>query len=195
MNETTNLNSELLSADARGRKHIPFAVFAVIVVHIVLFLFLLVAAGCKAKARARRNALPSTEVVAQKPVSMPASPAAGTNAAPRVQQPVLTPAMIQAPVVATDPPAERRTAPAAVPVIQKAAQKAAPAQSQRPTAGTPAKTKFYVVRAGDTVEKIARMHRTSVEAIKAENKLKDHMLKPGQQLRVSTQKPKTSEEV
>lgn len=189
MSETTNLNSELLSADARGRKHIPFAVFAVILIHIVLFLFLLIAAGCRAKARAKRNAQPAPEMLALQPkpapspAILPASPA--TNAIPTV----VTPAAIQ-PVVVTEPPAEKRPV---QPAIRKAAQKSAPAQ--RPTAASTPKARIYVVKAGDTVEKIAKMHRTSVQAIKTENKLKDHTLKPGQQLRVGTQAPKPSNEV
>src|SRR5688572_6122784 len=53
MNQSTELNSELLSADARGRKHIPVAVFAVIAIHIFLFVVLLIAAGCRSSARAK----------------------------------------------------------------------------------------------------------------------------------------------
>src|SRR5687768_10319157 len=55
MNQHTELNSALLSADARGRKHIPVAVFAVILIHIVLFVVLLVAAGCRSSVRAKAN--------------------------------------------------------------------------------------------------------------------------------------------
>ena len=63
MNETT-LNSELLSADARGRKQIPVAVFAVIMIHVVLFVVLLIAAGCRSTARVKRNATPAPEAAA-----------------------------------------------------------------------------------------------------------------------------------
>src|SRR5262245_64511886 len=81
MSETTNLNTELLSADARGRKHIPFAVFAVILIHIVLFLVLLVAAGCRAKARAKRNLHSAPEMLAQKaPQPLLATAPLSTNA-------------------------------------------------------------------------------------------------------------------
>ncbi len=195
MNETTNLNSQLLSADARGRKHIPFAVFAVIVIHIVLFLILLIAAGCRAKARARQNAKPASETLAQSPATfIPATvPLLSTNAGPKLIAPaaaVITPGLLQ-PVVATEPPIENRGTP---PATRKAAQKSSPANGQRPTAKNVAKAKVYVVKAGDTVEKIAKMHGTSVQTIKAENNLKDHLLHPGQQLRVGSQKNKPSTE-
>jgi LysM repeat protein len=96
------------------------------------------------------------------------------------------------PVVVTEPPAENPVMP---PAAKRTLPKTSPAPSPRPTAVSTQKPRVYVVKAGDTVEKIARMHRTSVEAIKAENKLKNHLLKPGQQLRVSSQKPKITNEV
>lgn len=195
MSETTNLNSELLSADARGRKHVPFAVFAVILIHIVLFLVLLIAAGCRAKARARlkKNSL---EMLAQK-APAPAGPQTVPTLSSNYSQTLgvapaaITPALIQ-PVVATEPPIEKRPAP---PAPRKAAQKDAPKAAQRPTAANTHKAKVYVVKAGDTVEKIAKMHGTSVEAIKSENNLKSQSLRPGQQLRVSSQKLKTANQV
>jgi hypothetical protein len=196
MSETTNLNTELLSADARGRKHIPFAVFAVILVHIVLFLVLLIAAGCRAKARAKRNLQPAPEMMAQKaPQPLLATAPLSTNIPNPAAAPVtplgIAPALIQ-PVIATEPPLEKPVTP---PSARKAVQKTFPAQAQRPTANQTRKPKVYVVKAGDTVEKIAKMHGTSVQAIKSENNLKNQFLKPGQQLRVSSQKPKTSTEV
>jgi LysM repeat protein len=48
----------------------------------------------------------------------------------------------------------------------------------------------YVVRSGDTVEKIARRHGTTIRAIKVANNLKNDLLHPGQKLRVSSEKPK-----
>ena len=97
------------------------------------------------------------------------------------------------PVVVTDPPPEKRNEPP--PTVRKAAQKNPPATGQHPTATNARKPKVYVVKAGDTVEKIAKMHRTSVEAIKTENNLKNHLLRPGQELRVSSEKPKSTNEV
>ena len=197
MSETTNLNAELLSADARGRKHIPFAVFAVILIHIILFLVLLIAAGCRAKARAKRNPQAVPEMMAQKaPQPLQAAAPLSKDALSPVPAAVvplgIAPALIQ-PVIATEPPLEKPAAPAAP--VRKAAQTASPAPAQRPTARQARKAKVYVVKAGDTFEKIAKMHGTSVQAIKAENNLRNQMLKPGQQLRVSSQKLKTSTEV
>jgi LysM repeat protein len=201
MSETTNLNSELLSADARGRKHIPFAVFAVIVVHIILFLVLLVAAGCRAKARARLNAKPNSKMLAQQEVSPAQKPVSPAQQAvvPASYVPtnilaaaVPVPALIQ-PIVVTEPPAEKVEKPASPAPLRKA--KTSPPAAQRPIARAAKKPKIYVVKAGDTVEKIAKMHGTSVQALKAENNLKNQLLHPGQQLRVSSQKQKPSNQV
>jgi LysM repeat protein len=196
MSETTSLNTELFSAEARGRKHVPFAVFAVILIHIVLFTVLLIAAGCRAKARAKGNLQAPPEIMAQKaPQPLLAAAALSTNApapAPAPLTPLgIAPALIQ-PVIATEPPLEKPVTP---PAVRKAVQKSSPPQMQRPTANQPRKAKVYVVKAGDTVEKIAKLHGTSVQALKAENNLKNQLLKPGQQLRVSSQKPKTSTDV
>jgi LysM repeat protein len=196
MSETTSLNTELFSAEARGRKHVPLAVFAVILIHIVLFLVLLIAAGCRAKARAKRNLQAAPELMAQKaPQPLLAATRLSTNAPAPASAPLtplgIAPALIQ-PVIATEPPLEK---PVTSPTVRKAVQKTSPSQAQRPTASQTRKPKVYVVKAGDTVEKIAKMHGTSVQAVKAENNLKNQMLKPGQQLRVSSQKSRTSTEV
>lgn len=105
---------------------------------------------------------------------------------------VPVPALIQ-PLVVTEPPAEKVEKPAAPAPLHKA--KSPSPAAQRPNASTPKKAKIYVVKAGDTVEKIAKMHGTSVQAIKAENNLKNQLLHPGQQLRVSSQKQKPSNQV
>lgn len=190
MNDTTNLNSELLSADARGRKHIPFAVFAVILVHIVLFLVLLVAAGCRAKARARRNLEASPEMVKQ----TPATPAAGTTA-PTVPATTMMTSNALPAVSRTSEPVM------AEPVVERTEVRTAPKPSPqrntipKPTAGIARAAKVYVVQAGDTFEKIAKRHGTTIQALKAENKVKNDLLRPGQKLRVGTEKRKTSNEV
>jgi LysM repeat protein len=139
----------------------------------MLFLFLLIAAGCRAQARARRNAQPPPIVAGQEAASPKAS-------APLTRVPV------------TEPTYEKETASTAA---RKAVERDASPPKKQPTAGTTPKARVYVVKAGDTMEKIARMHRTSVQAIKEENNLKNYNLKPGQQLRVGTQKTKTPNEV
>ena len=196
MNQRTEINSELLSADARGRKHIPFAVFAVIFIHLILFFVLLIAAGCRSSARAK----------AKQPAPQPAQRAhpaekymqAATNRAP-AQPLVLSAEQVVAtePVVEEEKPAAASAASlefrpsAATPVMR------APEAKQIERGETPRRLvaqkiglkqpvvrqpSVYVVQSGDTVEKIARRHRTSIQAIKAANKLKGHMIYPGQKL-------------
>ena len=93
----TNLNSALLATDARGRKHVPIAVIAVILVHIALFLILLVAAGCRAKARAEEKARQEQEMAARQMVQTNIAPA--VMAGPTVEGTVVrTPALEPAPV-------------------------------------------------------------------------------------------------
>ncbi|HEV8541074.1 MAG TPA: LysM peptidoglycan-binding domain-containing protein [Verrucomicrobiae bacterium] len=180
MNDT-NLNSELLSADARGRKQIPFAVFAVILIHVILFLLLLIAAGCRAKARARRQ--------------IEAAPEMAKESAPIVPAPAMfIPTNAPLPNIGTAEPV------IAEPVMEKtearSAGKGAPEKTERrPTASASSAARFYVVQAGDTVEKIAKRHRTTIETIKSENKLKNNLIHPGQRLRVGTENTKRSNEV
>ena len=193
MNQRTELNSELLSADARGRKHIPFAVFAVILIHVVLFVVLLVAAGCRSSARAKATR-PDLEPTRQ------TNPAdnylhASTNA-----QPAAPLASVVERVVATEPVVDDTSplsAPVATPVIA-ASPVRVPVKKAQPEPGTKAprfvtqkqaakapsvpEQAVYVVQSGDTVEKIAKRHGTSIEAIKAANKLKGHTIFPGQRL-------------
>jgi nucleoid-associated protein YgaU len=190
MNETTNLNSELLSADARGRKHIPFAVFAVILIHVALFLVLLIAAGCRAKARALRK-LQSTQPLLAEQAQSPTTQGLPVNFA-AVAESTNAPAAVE-PLVQ---PAAEPHRPAATPAnttVRQAVQAGTPTP-RRATSADSRRHTVYVVKAGDTVEKIARMHRTSVEAIKAENNLKGHLIRPGQQLRVSSEKAKKRNE-
>jgi membrane-bound lytic murein transglycosylase D len=179
MNDT-NLNSELLSADARGRKHIPFAVFAVILIHIVLFLVLLVAAGCRAKVRAKGRIQAAPEMVKQEQARSVA-PAVGRTNAPMPNVSASEPVVAEPVIEKTEAQSTR-----------KAAHEAA---AHRPTASASMVEKFYVVQAGDTVERIAKRHRTTIEAIKTENKLKNNLIHPGQKLRVGNENTKRSNEV
>src|SRR5688572_28383161 len=118
MNETTNLNSELLSADARGRKHIPLAVFAVILIHIVLFLVLLIAAGCRAKARAIRSSQAPAEIA-----DLQEKPLVTTNAPAAV--------VAESRIVTESPAQAQRTAP---PTVRQTPQRSSAPQSGRSAA-------------------------------------------------------------
>ena len=49
---------------------------------------------------------------------------------------------------------------------------------------TKTRVKSYKVQAGDSLEKIARLHHVSVEALKANNKLIRDTIFPGQELQI-----------
>lgn len=157
----THLNTELLSGEARGRKHVPVAVFAVIFIHIVLFLVLLIAAGCRARARAQEKARQAPGVAAVQtlePGAALASESAEAEIGPE-------------PEIATEE-TEAVSAPAS-------AARAA-AASERDAGGV------YVVRPGDNLGAIAREHGTTVRAIKELNGLKSDFIRAGQKLRVES---------
>jgi len=182
MNESTQLNSELLSADARGRKHIPVAVFAVIIIHIVLFMVLLIAAGCRSSARAKQSITPQPGTVDEQPSARPAG-----NPPPAIEhaQVIETPAVAE-PVIVSEPvvaPESTRVAVAEAPqpVRKPLAQRPAIA---RPVAKIPSAAKSYVVKSGDTLEKIARLHGTTIQAVRTANRMKGDMIRPGQKLQL-----------
>lgn len=199
MNET-NLNTELLTAEAKGRKHIPFAVFAVILIHVVLFLVLLVAAGCRAKARAKREAATTTaQAEVQSPAqaqSIEANSAIATEAAPShsdefpaplaAEQPAGAPAET---VVATEPVIEQPVAQNNVTAQPNRRASRPRAQSQQPDRSSKARTvRTYTVKAGDNLGAIARKHGITVRELKEQNRLKSDLIRAGQELRVSSDK-------
>jgi LysM repeat protein len=190
MNQRTEINSELLSADARGRKHIPFAVFAVILIHIVLFVVLLIAAGCRSTARAKAN--------------RPVEPAQGTHPAEKYMQaatnavraqPLVSATeqlMATEPVIVEEPRFENAVAIVEPTHVDKASKRLEQIKQSGSRPAVPEKTSgkaaivrqggVYVVQSGDTVQRIAKRHGTSIEAIKSVNKLKGHTIFPGQKL-------------
>jgi len=183
MNESTQLNSELLSADARGRKHIPVAVFAVIIIHVVLFMVLLIAAGCRSSARAKQSITPTPDAADQQPSARPAGnppPAiehAQVNDTPAVVEPVI----LSEPVVAPEP-SRLAVAEPAQPIRKPVVQRPAIA---RPVTKIPSAAKIYVVKSGDTIEKIARLHGTTIQAVRTANRMKGDMIRPGQKLQLA----------
>ena len=180
----SNINSELLSADARGRKTVPFAVFAVIFIHIILFLVLLIAAGCRAKARAKQNAAPEQEIAQTQTNSVPVESALLATNTPPITQ-------VTEPVNA-EPVVEN-----AVPVKARKLNPRARGTRTLPSAGLPRGLKMAVkthtVQQGETVAKIAKRYGMSVAAIKSENKLKSDLLRVGQKLRVSSDRAQKKE--
>jgi LysM repeat protein len=194
MNPRTEINSELLSADARGRKHIPFAVFAVIFIHIVLFIILLIAAGCRSSARAKAN----------RPFPQPAQqdhPAvkymqAATNTASAQPLAATTEPVMAEPVVEEERPTppiatslESRPA-AAKPNRDRGMRQAQRRDAEPKLVAQKIITKqpvvrqqaVHVVQSGDTVEKIAKRYGSSIDAIKSANRIKGNLIHPGQKL-------------
>ena len=167
MNQT-HLNSELLSGEARTRKNVPVAVFAVIFIHIVLFVLLLIAAGCRARAKAQQQQQPDTGV-AQEMVE-PAKPQ------PTPETPVETePTEI---ILAHEQSPNEMSEAAEVQTMQTV-----------PEEGEEAKAVYHTVKAGDSLWQIARKYGTTVKALKAVNNLKDDNLRLGQKLRVDFSTP------
>jgi LysM repeat protein len=189
---TTQLNSELLSADARGRKHIPVAVFAVILIHVVLFLVLLIAAGCRSSARAKRTLNPEPQVAEQQapispvssssttPVEQQATPVAAVSEVAPAEAPLATePVVEQAaePAVSRPAPAERRITQSEQPVRSHTAKNTSKSTSQN--------ARIYVVKSGDTLGEIAQRHGVTVQAVRSINKIKKDLIYPGQKLRLA----------
>jgi LysM repeat protein len=176
MNES-NLNAELLSSESRGKKHIPLAVFAVIVIHVVLFLVLLIAAGCRAKARAKQNA--TTEVASQETVA--------TNAVASLTVSNTISQGRTEPVIASEPEIERERVSAPGP--ERTVQRASPSRPRAdvaPVSAVPT-VRTYIVKPGDTVGRIAKEHGVSIQMLRNENRLKNDLIRPGQKLRISKQ--------
>jgi LysM repeat protein len=194
MNESTHLNSELLSADARGRKHIPVAVFAVILIHVVLFLVLLIAAGCRSSARAKQLGTQTTTAAATEM----APPETQTLAATPVEDMQREPAMITPlqrqpapePIIAAEAAIEPQPEVRILQPVREVAQETPTVKKATLRAATektaPAKKQqFYVVKSGDTLGEIAMRHGVTVQAMRAANKLKGDLIFPGQKLQLS----------
>ena len=206
MNQTTPLNSELLSADARGRKHIPVAVFAVIVIHVVLFLVLLIAAGCRSSARVKGLTPPAPEAAERNMTPPPATRMASLgdeeSPSPAAQSMLVTEPEIEA---AAQPAVEPALEPAARHVTEKEQPSFAPPAAKVAKAKVTSSQKTYIVKAGDTLSEIAQRHGTTVQAVRTANKLKSDLIHPGQKLQlapegrtaplqVRSEKPKRSNE-
>lgn len=182
MNQTTPLNSELLSADARGRKHIPVAVFAVIVIHVVLFLVLLIAAGCRSSARVKGLNPPAPEAAERNLTPPPATRMAGlaNEEAPR---PTIESMLVTEPEIETS--GQTALEPVARQVTQKAQSALAAPAPKAGRAKVNSSQRIYVVQAGDTLSEIAQRHGTTVQGVRTANKIKNDMIHPGQKLQLA----------
>jgi LysM repeat protein len=188
--QSTPLNSELLSADARGRKHIPVAVFAVILIHIVLFLVLLIAAGCRSSARAKKSIQPAAlQVATQQPASAPteaSAVAAYQNIASQAQADIPH----QEPSEGNELVVQQTTA-QEVPAPEQRRTRRIEPSSSREAKRSPANSapRFYIVKSGDTLGKIAKDHGVTVQDVRKANKIKNDLIYPGQKLQLAPSTP------
>jgi LysM repeat protein len=186
----TNINTELLSSDARGRKTVPLAVFAVIFIHIVLFLVLLIAAGCRARARAKMKALQQQEVVAV--VTNNPTPFNSTASGAVVTRSREGEGTAGEGVLATEPDLEA-TAEIARPSPAVITRKPVP-ETQPAVRAVRAGMRVHTVQQGDTIGKIARQYKSSIESIRSDNNLKGDMIRVGQKLRITAEKPQKKQQ-
>ncbi len=96
-----------------------------------------------------------------------------------------------APTVAPDSIAQTDTiaqsASAAQPVVvNQETQAPAPKKQSQPARPTPPPTKTYVVKAGDSLTKVANKHGVTVDAIRSANNLKSDNIMVGQKLKIPT---------
>ena len=88
---------------------------------------------------------------------------------------------------ASAPEAKPVTAPLTQPVATPAVAPAAPAPAPAPTKaapGSPRPQMLYVVKPGDSLSRIARLHHTTVKDLKAINSLDTDMIAVGAKLKV-----------
>lgn len=159
------------------------SVFAVIVVHVFLLAGVLIQ-GCQ---RQDTVAPPPEGITADAPPST--TPLDNSRIEP--MNPAPEPPIAVAPV----PPARTETVPAArpeppsttpTPNVDRTVSSPAIRDVPPPTPATkPAgETVRYVVKSGDTLTKIARVHHTTVQAIRSANNLKTDRILVGQKLKV-----------
>lgn len=177
MNEQTSLSPNLLQADARARKQIPIAVFAVIAIHVVLFLSLLGTSGCKQKASASdAEKFKTTEYNKAQP-SAASTPATAANNETRAA----APEQLQTETVSELP---NNVAPPSKPAAPAAKSKGMKKGSEVMAEGGDSKT--HVVRQGESLYKIAKLYNTTPKALKVSNNLKGDTIRVGQKLRISS---------
>jgi LysM repeat protein len=79
---------------------------------------------------------------------------------------------------------EARTSPTVVPARALLAQGIAVSKPASTAASNPPQLTFYVVKAGDTLTKIARHHGTTVKALRAVNDFKADRIAIGEKIRI-----------
>jgi LysM repeat protein len=88
-----------------------------------------------------------------------------------------------APQVNPDTVAEQKPSQVSQPTLAAASQPAAPMTSESPAPGSSVKA-VYVVKSGDTLTRIARVHGTTIKALKAANNLSNDRIVVGAKLKI-----------
>jgi LysM repeat protein len=118
------------------------------------------------------------------PLAAPAAaPALAAEGAPVVGAPE-SPLGGAAPVVEATPPAVHNLPPLAPLVVESGSSAPAPAATAPVAASVEPAYKEVTVKKGDSLEKIARAHQTTVDEIVRLNQLPSHFLQVGQKLKV-----------
>ncbi|MGV3774458.1 MAG: LysM peptidoglycan-binding domain-containing protein [Verrucomicrobiales bacterium] len=192
MNNETPFTTEFFDKESKRRKQIPIAVFTIVAAHVVLFAGLLGAAGCKKEtsvtAEDKGNA--AKTFAAAEYQSQPATPetTAGSAAPATTETPQYGPLDK---VMITEP-----DEPVHLPLMNSVANAPAPSRtSPRPAAKAPvaapapaanaSASSTYVVKSGDSLSKIAKIHRTTTKEIKKANGLKSDVIRVGQKLKIT----------
>ena len=147
----------------RNRTQFKVGVFAVLAAHAMLLTGLLIQ-GCRSDGSSTTSASEPAESTGLGAASAPEAPAAAAAAVP--VSPVPAPIAVAAEVPSTQ----------------------APGVTASPALADP----YYLVKAGDTLARIARVRGTTVKALKAANHLSDDRLSVGQKLILPPPRPPAS---
>ena len=199
----------LLEQKTKRQSRVKLVVFAVLAVH-VLGLTALLLQGCKRE----QPAPPPETVVTEQPMVDTNLPPLDTNMPPYITPTSAPPSMVETPVAAPAPTVTEYTIlkgdtffgiakkfgvtmkavqdanPGVEPTKLKVGQKIViPAATEAPVAGAAAMVgevgeQTYVVKAGDTLTKIASQHGTTVKALRAANGLTTDRIKVGDKLKI-----------
>jgi hypothetical protein len=148
----------------RGKSTFYYKFFLILTVHVVVIGGLLLQGGCKDTSIKEASTAP--------PAPDPASPTTAVNVDPALQAQMKT-SFSNTVAIQPQPP---RPQPQMKPAVKALPQIAT------------VDTGFYIVKAGDTLGKIAKAHHTTSEKIKALNALKSTSLKVNQKLKLPAAK-------
>lgn len=179
-NPFIELGSPALELQRRRAHRFQIGVYTVLVTMTVFLLGMLIQ-GCHSEPSGTETSAQqgSTPLASDSATNAAATNAvAATNAGPGVSAPTNA-AAPSAPTALTTSELSNTVAAVAPPAPAVTNDTPAPA----PKANTPA-TGVYVVKAGDTLERIAKTHGTTVKAIRAANQLKTDRINVGKKLKL-----------